>query len=57
MGTIEVGDDGKGKLEYSEVERVPFPAGFPEVGSGAKLEVGKLFAGPFQDLIAKGEAR
>lgn len=57
VGTLEIGSDGKGKLEYSEAERMPFPAGFREPKAGTTLALGQLFTGPLVALAAKGEAR
>jgi hypothetical protein len=52
IGELSVDSDGKGKLEFSDVEGSPFPAGFPQIGADSSIQVGELFSGKLQDRLA-----
>lgn len=57
VGDISVEADGKGKLEFSEQERTPFPADFPALEPGATVRIGALFSGRLESRLGerKGE--
>lgn len=52
IGNLTVGSDGKAKLEYSEADQLPFPAGFPQPEAGTALHVGELARGEFLSRLA-----
>ena len=53
LATLEVDDDGEGKLQLSSRKGQAFPAGFVDPSAGTALQIGTLFTGP---LEARGAA-
>jgi len=50
VGELVVGLGGKGKLEFSTQEDLPFPDGFPEPRAGSAVEIEGLFTGQLRDV-------
>jgi hypothetical protein len=50
--TLEVDDDGEGKLELSTRRGDAFPAGFVDPSAGGSLQIGSLFSGQLEARVA-----
>ena len=51
LATLEVDDDGEGKLELSSRRGDAFPAGFVDPTAGAALQIGTLFSGKLEARV------
>jgi len=52
VGELVVDIEGSGKLKYSSKEPPPFPPDFTEPRAGAHVQVGELFRGELEDMLA-----